>query len=463
MVLKILLLLLGGICAVQAAVPLLLTNATNPRWLINSYSGRGVLLAGSHVWQTGASVYSNTATWPAWTNATYLNVMATNNHNAMRYWPGVSIGIGSWNDTYATRLGPKPWNAVGPGIALDGGLRYSLSPTNFHQPWFDAVRWHVQAANTQGVYVAVVLEHGSKVSFPSWTNHLFHASNNIHGITVTSNEINSLASAELMGYWRAYIVKMIDTLNDLDNVIWEIANECPDWSVAWQYDLINCIRTNEATRAKQHLVCMSSVGFLDAYNTNLVQSTAEILQPSGFETLNTNSVIPVTSNRVVIADTDHITGSSFGETNWNWKAFCRGYNPIFMDRLHGVSTLNLGDIATAPAMRREMGQVKLYGDKINLLHMMPSNSLANTGHCLAHTAGGEYLVFQPTNGSTFIVNVSAGSYEWETYNPETSAVTKSGILNLSAGNNNFAFPAGVNYGAVLYLRKIRQVTCCTDI
>jgi len=40
----------------------------------------------------------------------------------------------------------------------------------------------------------------------------------------------------------AYIKKVIETVNDLDNVLYEIANETGEFSTQWQYHMINFIK-----------------------------------------------------------------------------------------------------------------------------------------------------------------------------------------------------------------------------
>ena len=52
----------------------------------------------------------------------------------------------------------------------------------------------------------------------------------------------------------AYVRKMIDTLNDLPNVLWEISEEAPSSSTWWQGHMISLIHSYEAGKPFQHPV-----------------------------------------------------------------------------------------------------------------------------------------------------------------------------------------------------------------
>ena len=119
------------------------------------------------------------------------------------------------------------------------------------------------------MYVGVML-------FDGWALHLspapdqieghpFHALNNVNGVAATS--IDDLQVLPLEGrveqLQAAYIRRVVDTLHDLPNVLWEVANESsgdgtvdeefasflgmdqvPTWgdSTAWQYWVIDVVK-----------------------------------------------------------------------------------------------------------------------------------------------------------------------------------------------------------------------------
>ena len=58
-----------------------------------------------------------------------------------------------------------------------------------------------------------------------------------------------------------YVRKVIDTVNDLPNVLYEIANEAGSYSTAWQQHFITFIKNYEAGKPVQH-----PVGFTFQYS-----------------------------------------------------------------------------------------------------------------------------------------------------------------------------------------------------
>ena len=73
----------------------------------------------------------------------------------------------------------------------------------------------------------------------------------------SGSDTHTLVNPAVTAYQEAYVRKVIDTVNDLDNVLYEISNESPDNSLAWQYHMIDYVKAYEATKAKQHPVGMT--------------------------------------------------------------------------------------------------------------------------------------------------------------------------------------------------------------
>ena len=80
--------------------------------------------------------------------------------------------------------------------------------------------------------------------------------------------------------------------------------------------------------------------------------------------------------------------------------------------------------------------------------MTPNNSLSSTSYCLANP-GSEYLAYQPGSGS-FSVNLQAGTYNYEWFNPSSGSIAFTGTITASGGNLSFTPPFIGD--AVLYLR-----------
>src|SRR6185436_8077382 len=75
------------------------------------------------------------------------------------------------------------------------------------------------------------------------------------GFEYHSNQIPAIVALQ-----QTYVRKVIDTVNDLDNVLYEIGNEDDrQISVQWQYDLISLVRNYEASKPKQHPIGMTEI------------------------------------------------------------------------------------------------------------------------------------------------------------------------------------------------------------
>jgi len=129
---------------------------------------------------------------------------------------------------------------------------------------------------------------------------------------------------------------------------------------------------------------------------------------------------------------------------WIWKCFTRGHNIMLMDTL--TATYNGVDMVVA---RRVLGDTQNYAKKINLAAMTPSDSSyhCSTTYCLRNP-GQEYLIYQPNSGA-FTVNLAAGTYDYEWFNPKTGTLVQTGTITASTGNRSFIPPFSDD--ALLYL------------
>jgi hypothetical protein len=102
------------------------------------------------------------------------------------------------------------------------------------------------------------------------------------------------------------------------------------------------------------------------------------------------------------------------------------------------------------AARAAMGHTRRYAEKIDLVAMAPSRDLCSTGYALSNP-GIEYLVYQPSTGA-FTVDLVAGLYSYEWFDPSSGTVADIGTLLASGGHQEFIPP--INDDAVLYLKRL---------
>lgn len=441
-------------------------STANSRYFTND-SGRTILLTGAHTWQN-LQDSSHSISLPAFDYLAYLDFLVANNHNFFRLWAWEQPrwSLDSPNDNF--RFSPIPYQRVGSDLATDGLPKFDL--TKFNQEYFDRLRERAVAAGQRGIYVSIMLFNGWSVAADKgvpggqnpWRSHPFNRANNVNGIDGDLNgdssgeEVHELAIPAITTIQEAYIRKVIDTVNDLDNVLYEISNESDGESTQWQYHMINFIKNYELGKPKQHPVGMTSE-YPNGNNADLYSSPADWISLNG----DVNNPPAADGRKIILADTDHLCGVC-GDRQWVWKSFTRGENPIFMDVYDGAFDLIIEQLPSAPLkyepwviIRRNLGYALTYANRLNLAAMLPRPDLSSTGYCLANPAANkaEYLIYLPEGGSVTVdlSDVTEElSVEW--LNPENGLVT-TGMTTTGGGNR--AFIAPFDGDAVLYISSNR--------
>lgn len=434
----------------QASPPEILKPlSTNPRWFATP-SGKAVVLTGSHVWQNlqdnGLIIRGATSNPPpVFDYNAYLDTLSSHGHNFIRLWRWETT---QWTDKFTNEVKyatPHPW------VRKDG--RFDL--TQFNEAYFQRLRQRVQAAAARGIYVSIMLFEGWEIQFSDgWAHHPFHAPNNVNGIEADAGndgiaiEYNTLQDTPMgkrvLALQEAYVRKVIDTVNNLDNVLYEIANEATGASTAWQYHMIRFIQQTESKLPKQHPVGMT-YQYRGGSNQTLEDSPADWISPnpgSDKERYRDNPCHNC-SKKVVLNDTDHLWGHTGGDNIWAWRSFTRGLNVLLMEEMLPSPTWQ-------DSARVAMGQIRRYGDRVNLAAMKPEPALSATGYCLAHR-GNEYLIFQSDKGEfTVDLKDAQGRFtaEWLDVNANRTVYAKP-VEGGAVRTFTTPFPGP----AVLYLKR----------
>lgn len=408
----------------------------NPRYFCNP-SGEAVYLTGSHNWYNLKDGGKSDPP-PVFDYEGYLDFLVSHNHNFMRLW---TSEVTKFKDNYRS---PSQWMRTGPGMALDGKPKFDLA--RFNQAYFDRLRARIVAAGKSGIYVSVMLFVGYGLQFGRWEGHPFNPLNNINGIdgnkynSGPATEVDSLLLPEVNSVQEAYVRKVIDTVNDLNNVMYEICNEAGPYSTAWQYHMIRYVRKVEAAKPKQHPVGMT-FQYEGGSNGTLFASPADWISPGG---ASYKANPPAADGRkVVLSDTDHIWGIG-GNVNWVWESFTRGLNPIYMD--------DLAHTRSRERVRLAMGHALAYANRMDLVKMTPHGELASSGYCLANP-GVEYLAYSPAGGAIVIqLGGTSRNYHVEWFSPNTDEIYEGGSVR---GGHTVSFRVPFSGPAILYLRANR--------
>ncbi len=437
----------------------------NPRYFTDGTKNadgslKAVYLTGSHTWNNLIDMDKADAPAPFDFGA-YLDFLQRYGHNFIRLWAWDSVtwdtrANGKLGKDFVHQVAPLPWARTGPGNALDGKPKFDL--TRFNSAYFDRLRARVRAAGDRGIYVSVMLfegwglshaDHRIKVS-DAWAyrSHPFHPENNINGIKGDLNgdgnvlEVHSLASPAITALQTAYIRKVVDTVNDLDNVLYEVINE--GGNKEWNWWVAQTVKDYEQTKPKQHPVGITGHG--GERLATMIVSPADWISPGSQDGY--RDPPPAWEGRKVsLLDTDHIWGLG-GNHGWVWRSFLRGHNPLFMDSYDGSGLGERFDPKFEP-LRRALGHTRRYANRVNLAAMTPHSELASTTFCLANP-GKEYLIYLPEGGEVAVdLSAAAGPLQVEWMHP-VEGTTQPGAE--VSGGAKHAFKAPFEGDAVLYLR-----------
>jgi hypothetical protein len=471
--------------AVAITVPL--TVSSNPHYFKDA-SGHPVALNGSQTWNTFQD-YGTDGTLQTLDFNAFIRFLTGHGQNFTLLWTVEMAKFCALSTTEGTppdyTVSPLAWRRTGPGNATDGGLKFDL--TKFDQGFFDRLRQRTKALGDAGIYAGIYPFTGEYLLKYRCSDdgYPFTGANNVNGIDDSYqgglagiSSLTMTAPNEITKFQDAYVEKMIDTLNDLPNVLWIVSEEGPSNSMWWNQHQIAHIREYESKKPHRHPIGIGAQ--MESPDSALYNSAADWVAPQV-------RVSPLWSCgdgkpacKVNINDSDHTYWEIWKETaqqnrNWAWENFTNGNQALFMDpylvyyprqnrnECHGpVKGICSGPDARWDNLRDNLGYILRYSRKLNLEQVTGRGgctssrcgSLCSTGFCLAQTpsAGAEYLVYAP-EGGTFTVNLSAMpnsrklAVEW--FNPSTGALTT--VAPVPAGSSAESFTAPFGGDAVLYL------------
>jgi hypothetical protein len=476
----------------------LVTSKINPRYFTVQADAAGqlVYLTGSHInnnFHDGMGPGAGCPTTPERFNyRAYLQFLADHGHNFIRLWRWEQFkGYLPMANVHFC-MTPQPWPRSGPGTAKDGQPKFDLS--TFDEQYFRRLRERVVAAGEAGIYVSVMLFEGFSLHLTdppdNVEGHPFHAGNNVNGVGITSIVDYQVLPLDprVQQLQEAYIRRVVDTVHDLPNVLYEVANESSGQqadsvklseqleiptpigdSTQWQYWVIRLLKDYEQQRGYDtHPIGMTylfPVADPSKANDPLWNSPADWISPGMDDVL-----VPGEGRwlkdppanegaKVVISDTDHY--APFGaDALWAWKSMLRGHNPILYD----LGIANVGDPQTsfpgAPSYesyepaRQAMGATLRLAENVDLASLQPRGELSSTGYALADP-GREYLVLQPDDrGAAFTLTVTMGVYaaNWHGVN-DRDARAAGDVTVERDGATSFRPPAAITGPAVLHLAR----------
>jgi hypothetical protein len=461
-------------------------NPANPRYFTDD-SGQAIYLTGSHTWAVQQDMWLANAPRHTMDYAGFIQMMADHHHNFLRYWQyALYTRNCPWNDI-PTCFDPMPFERTGPGLAQDGLPKFDL--TKPAPSYFTRLRQRVEQAAAHGIYVSVMLFEawGLKWATPDqqpWDHHVFNPANNINAITDQPRAttgvyagnytgVFSLDCPQILEAQKRLVRAVVDALNDLDNVLYEVCNEVPNTpeALAWQEHICAYVRAYEQTHPKQHPIGITPEGG-NQITEELFGAAADWISPSNGRAYEYRyNPPPATGAQVIFNDTDHLWGHG-GDSGWVWKSFTRGFNVLFMDPWEPIpgdlDWWQDGDVSRNQRyyyawddVRRNLGYTRRVAQMFDLNRCIPDPGFCTSGYCLANR-NQQYVCFFPAGGYEGLdLTGLDGEFHVTWLNPATGVSVAGGTLaavpaSPHATYQRAALCAPFTGPAVLLLYKQRQ-------
>jgi hypothetical protein len=450
-------------------------------------NGKVVYLVGSHTWNSFQDWGTNDSPL-AFDFDAYVKMLVGHNHNFTLLWQTELPRFCGLPSTASAppnfSVAPLPWQRTGPGNASDGKLKFDI--TKFDQTYFDRLRDRVRKLGEAGIYAGVYFFSGEFLAHFRCASdgYPLTRSNNVNGIddgggtrSITMTSPNAISAIQ-----DALVKKIIDTLNDLPNVLWIVSEEAPSQSKWWNDHLIALARSYEATKPLQHPI---GYGVLDDFNDSvLLDSDADWIAPAARIFVDRRKANCETGDppcKVIVNDSDHSYWGMWNESaqvnrNFFWINFTAGNQTLFMDPFVVYYPRENRNLCLSPrsgicsdpdprwnGVRDTLGFIRSYAERMNLAAMTAQRTLSSTGHALANTnaTGAEFLIYSP-DGSSFTVNLSGyeGQFAGEWMNPATG-VKVAGPIVPGGAVRTFQPPFGGD--AVLHLALMGNTPAAPEV
>ncbi len=244
---------------------------------------------------------------------------------------------------YGNTLAPKPGRLITPwkrssepGYA-NGGNKFDLD--EWDEKYFSRAKDLIRQAAKRSIMVEFTL-FGNQYSDGIYSYSPLYPDNNIQGIGIKEEDgfihFQSLQDSTLVERQDAMVVKIVNELNDFDNLYYEISNEpyneVKDSSLVdqWHIHMVNLIRKTEKTLPKKHLIAANQA-IVDNPNVDIANyHYVHLLNSPSFDSLlrlnkvismdeTMGSLIDMDANDVRVEAWDFILHGGGAYNNLSWE------------------------------------------------------------------------------------------------------------------------------------------------
>ena len=354
----------------------------NPHYF-QTADGKPMVLVGDYAWGTFSDVdYDYKAQFVA---------LRANGLNFARVW--IWWGAEQFPPP-DDKLHIEPFLRPGPGKANDGRPKYDLS--QFNPVFFDRLRDLCAAARQRGIFLQLItLDSWMLKHAHLWKLHAFHRDNNVNGVdgdprntgTGTDGQQGfcSMGNPKAMEFQKAYLRKLVDTVNEYDNILIEIANE-NYYSAEWERHLCEFIREQERTKLRHVLMpldLLNHSSVVQKWDPNIVHTA--LLEKRCLR-------------QPLIFDTDWTINDNDDEVRKAmWTAVLSGGHFNYMDDSLEFRAKPMFDKRTR--LHRQIGHLAAFVKRLKPWEMQPNDALVKSGDAFALASTNELAAYLPAGGA----------------------------------------------------------------
>ena len=405
-------------------------DPANPYYFLDT-KGKPLMLIGDYTWETFSGVSSD--------YDKFFKSLKSRGLNLARVWLWWGCEeLPSGNSFPADKkLHIEPFLREGPGIANDGRSRYNLD--KFNPVFFERLTDFCKVADKNGINLQLMMMDAWMIKHDYlWKLNAFNAANNVNGVdgdpakttrgTDKKNGFCSMGNPGAMKFQKAYIRKVVETVNSFKKLYFEIANE-NYYSEEWELTLCDYIKELEKSMPNQHMTIRRDF-----------PSHSYVIQKWDPATVHKGIMDKRYMKVPLLFDTDWIINENDDQVRKAmWSAVASGGHFSYMDDAMDFYPDSVFQDKRA-ALHRQIDIMAGLMKKLKPWKMIPDDSLVKSGLVFVMAGDEKLFAYLPAGGSVTINipgNKAKISTEW--YDPLTGKLIP-GIEKISAGETVFTAP-----------------------
>ena len=410
---------------------------SNPHYFEDP-QGRPIILIGDYTWGAFSDLdYDYRA---------FLDSQKARGLNQCRLWIWWGAEQFPEETKYVGRSHIEPYLRPGPGTASDGKPKYDL--TRFNEKFFDRLRDLCSAARERGIFLQLITFDAWMLKHEHlWKLHAYHRDNNVNGVDGDPNGTGkgidgkagfcSMGNPKSMEFQKAYIRKLVDAVNEFENVYFEIANE-NYYSREWELHLCDFIHEYEKGKSRRHLTMPRDL-----------PSHSDVVQKWDPAIVHRDILKKRELRQPLLFDTDWTINQKDDEVRRaTWSAVLSGGHFSYMDDSLEQFRLVPNQDKRAE-LHRQIDHLAAFVKQIKPWQMEPDKAVVKSGQAFAFVSSQELAAYLPGGGTVFL-DLSRMKHRltarW--YNPRDGRFGEERMIR-DASDSHFEAPGGGDWALLI--------------